>query len=70
VDIHTHQLVPRLDAGQPGHRQLKFPDRQLELLREQIWQSLVSGASLYPLVAGYSRVENNPEVVGNQLMAG
>jgi hypothetical protein len=73
VDIHTQHLLPQLEFGQRGQRQLKVLDRRLELLRERnnclkyIFEFVVR---ILP-TAGYSCfVGNKPEIAGNSLTAG
>jgi hypothetical protein len=69
---HTHQFVPLLEVGKPGHRQLKLPYRRLKLLweRDSCLKYILEFVVGIPPTPGNSRVENNPEVVGNRLMAG
>jgi len=66
-------LLPRLEVGQWVHRQLKSPDRRLEMLRQRnsCLKYILEFVVGIPLTAGYSCfVKDKPEIADSPLTAG
>ena len=41
IDVHTHELYPSLDNGQPDY-DIKFPNRLSDVLDNSEWKKLLS----------------------------
>ncbi len=73
MHIHTRHLLPRLKVGEWVNRQLKFPDRRLEMLRQRnsCLKYILEFVVGIPPTAGYSCfVKDKPEIADSPPTAG
>lgn len=58
IDVHTHELYPELDSGQPDY-DIKFPNRLSDVLDNPAWKKMLS-------VADANRLNNNLVTCGGE----